>query len=114
MYYHALLRLNSPAPAYLNIVAGMPRIPPAGTMSATFRPSGLASCIVKHESGGNPLAQNGKYKGIAQWSPEAWSRMGGKRYASTPHGATYQEQLIILSEGLRRFGCSDWCPYDPC
>lgn len=76
--------------------------------------SPLARCIIRSESGGNPLAQNGQYKGIAQWSPEAWRRHGGLRYASTPHGATYAEQVQVLKMGLARYGCRDWCPFDPC
>jgi hypothetical protein len=76
--------------------------------------NGLASCIVHYESGGNPRAVNGIYGGIAQWSPEAWSRMGGTRFASTPTNATYAQQVQVLMDGLARFGCRDWCPFDPC
>lgn len=74
----------------------------------------LMDCIMKHESTYNPLAQNGQYKGLAQWSPEAWARHGGLRYASTPHGASYWEQVQVLANGLRMYGCRDWCPFDPC
>jgi hypothetical protein len=79
-----------------------------------YAPTGLASCIVKSESGGNPTARNGQYSGIAQWSPEAWARHGGLKYAGSPTGATYQQQLKVLNDGLAKFGCSDWCPFDPC
>lgn len=74
----------------------------------------LMDCIMKHESTYNPLAQNGQYKGLAQWSPEAWARHGGLKYASTPHGASYWEQVQVLANGLRMYGCRDWCPFDPC
>ncbi len=76
--------------------------------------SPLARCIIHHESGGNPLAKNGQYKGIAQWSPYVWARDGGLRYGPTPHHATYAEQVAVLKVGLARHGCSDWCPFDPC
>jgi hypothetical protein len=100
--------------AYLSVRAAPPAQPPAGTLSARYAPSGLAACIVRSESGGNPRAVNGQYSGIAQWSPEAWARMGGTRYASSPTGASYQEQLTVLNDGLSKYGCRDWCPYDPC
>ncbi len=58
--------------------------------------SALASCIIQHESGGNPQAVNGQYSGIGQWSPYAWSEDGGRRYASTPLGASYNEQVTVL------------------
>ena len=83
---------------------------------ATRRPviTPLMDCIMKHESTYNPLAVNGQYKGLAQWSPEAWARHGGLKYGPTPHHATYWEQVRVLSDGLRVYGCRDWCPFDPC
>lgn len=115
-YLRSLRRLNAPAPYQLIKTAGFPRVKPAGVMSPYYapQPGSLAACIVHHESGGDPMAQNGQYHGIAQWSSEAWHRHGGGRFASDPHGATYQEQLLVLSDGLRRYGCRDWCPFDPC
>ncbi len=114
VYVRALRALNAPPPAFLAKTAALPALAPAGTLSARYAPSGLASCIVRHESGGNPLATNGQYHGIAQWSPEAWARHGGRRFAADPHGASYQEQLQVLSNGLARYGCRDWCPFDGC
>jgi hypothetical protein len=99
---------------YLAVNASFPGVPPAGTLTPKYAPTGLASCIVRSESGGNPTARNGQYSGIAQWSPEAWARHGGLKYASSPTGATYQQQLKVLNDGLAKFGCSDWCPFDPC
>lgn len=112
-YVRALKRLNY-SPQFLTVTAGPPIQPPAATMSAHLAPAGTAACIVQHESGGNPTAQNGQYTGIAQWSPEAWQRHGGTKYAATPTGATKQQQLIVLNQGLSRYGCRDWCPYDGC
>lgn len=94
------------------LVPSAPSIPPAGIASAA--PSGLAGCIVSRESGGDPGAANGEHLGIAQWSPIIWARDGGLAYASSPTGATYQEQLVVLSNGLSHYGCGDWCPYDNC
>lgn len=113
-YLNALRRLNAPLLTYVGVYAGKPLLPPADTMSATRYPTGVAGCIVDHESGGYPGAVNGQYHGIAQWSPEAWARMGGLKYASDPLGATYDEQLTVLNYGLVHYGCNDWCPFDGC
>jgi hypothetical protein len=112
-YFEQLRVLIHPRP-YLSTTAGMPTRPPAGTESPHYAATGLASCIVSHESGGNPTITNGQYGGIAQWSPEAWGRMGGHRYAPSPTQASYQDQLQVLSDGLKKYGCRDWCPYDGC
>jgi hypothetical protein len=62
--------------------------------------SGLASCIIQHESGGNPQATNGQYQGLGQWSPAAWAQDGGTRYAPSPAGASAAQQVAVLnSEG---------------
>lgn len=114
VYVRDLKRLSSPAPPYLTKVAGPPKVGPADTMTPHYRPVGTAACIVKNESGGNPDAQNGQYEGIAQWSQEAWERHGGLKYAPTPLAATYKQQLFVLSRGLTKFGCRDWCQFDPC
>ena len=112
--YLLQLRALNGSSAYLSVNAVPPRQNPAGTLSAGYAPSGLASCIVKRESGGNPQASNGSHWGIAQWTVEAWQRHGGGRYAPTPLGATYREQLQVLSDGLSKYGCRDWCPFDGC
>lgn len=101
-------------PTYLRVRAVAPRQPPAGVKTRSFYPVGLADCIAFHESGYDPLASNGLHFGVAQWTIEAWLRHGGGRFAGHPHGATYQQQLVILNRGLERFGCIDWCPFDPC
>lgn len=86
----------------------------AATAAPAQAATPLARCIIRVESRGDTQARNGIHLGIAQWSPEAWARHGGRRYARTPLGASYSEQLAILESALRRFGCRDWCPFDPC
>lgn len=113
-YLLQLRVLARPAPAYLSRNAVPPSRAPAGVLSSSYGATGVAACIISRESGGNPTATNGQYGGIAQWSPEAWSRMHGTRYASTPQGATYQQQLQVLSYGLSHYGTGDWKPYDGC
>lgn len=75
--------------------------------------SSLAVCIISRESGGNPQAVNGQYEGIAQWSPTSWIGGGGGRFASTPLGATYSEQVQILNSMLPA-QAGQWEPYDGC
>lgn len=101
---------------YLAYSATAPRQPPAGVKSRTARPIGLAACIVHHESGGRVDASNGTHFGIAQWTFEAWARHGGVRmwHVTDPRAATWEQQLEVLNNGLVRYGCADWCPFDPC
>lgn len=100
---------------YIAISDVPPAQPPAGVRSVGMAPSGLAACIVHHESGGNPQAvnPNGHY-GIGQWDHATWRAHGGTKYAPTPLGASYNQQLLVLNNALARYGCSAWCPYDGC
>lgn len=113
-YFRELRLLGRPAPRYLSRAAVPPRQGPAGTLSSGYSPTGVAACIVSRESGGNPRANNGSHFGIAQWSNEAWARMGGLRYASRADYASYQDQLRVLSDGLARYGTADWHTWDGC
>ena len=76
--------------------------------------SSLEACIIQHESGGNPTAVNGQYTGIAQWSPAAWAEDGGTRFASSPLGASYSQQELVLREALAAGKSEQWRPYDGC
>ncbi len=58
--------------------------------------SSLEACIISHESGGDPNATNGIYSGIGQWEESRWLSDGGGRFSSTPLGASYAQQEIIL------------------
>lgn len=113
--YWVLLRsLARPAPFDLGKVVSYPRRGRAGVMSWHYIPIGSAACIVTRESHGDPTANNGSHFGIAQWSYEAWDRMGGRRYADRADHAPYQDQLLVLSHGLLVYGTRDWKPYDGC
>lgn len=102
-------------PVYLKTSrVGPPAHAPAGTKTPYYAPTGLAACIIAHESGGSTGAVNGQYRGIAQWSPYVWARDGGLQYAPEPTQASYQEQLQVLSHGLATHGGGDWTPYDGC
>jgi hypothetical protein len=112
-YFEQLRSLIHPRVSMI-VTAGPPRLAPAGTASPHLVATGVAACIIQRESRGNPYAVNGQYEGEAQWSPEAWARMGGHRYAPTPLGATQQEQNEVLAYGLEHYGTRDWGPYDGC
>lgn len=113
-YWILLRSLARPAPAFLGKVPSYPRRGRARVMSWRYVPIGVAACIVNGESRGNPRANNGSHFGIAQWSLEAWGRMGGHRYADRADHASYQDQLLVLSHGLVVYGTADWKPYDGC
>jgi len=88
--------------------------PPPAQVASSTPASGLAVCIIHAESGGNSQAVNGQYEGIAQWSPSSWAGGGGLRFASTPLGASYSEQVIVLNEMLANGQASQWTCCDPC
>jgi Transglycosylase-like domain len=83
----------------IQVPESVPSAPASDPVSYTSMDS-LESCIIFNESHGDPEAVNGQYEGIGQWSPTAWAEDGGTRYASTPLGASYAEQEVVLrSEG---------------
>lgn len=64
--------------------------------------SSLEECVIRNESKGNSQAVNSSSgaAGIGQWIQSTWEADGGTRYASTPLGATREQQLAVLaSEG---------------
>lgn len=114
-YLNQLRTLAHPVP-FLVVNATKPGQLPAGTLSAHYTPTGQAACIVTRESHGDPNASNGTHFGIAQWSLQTWRAHGGPQMtgASDPRGASYQQQLMVLSHALATVGSGDWSPYDGC
>lgn len=105
-----LKRMLAPPPAVVTSTSS------SGTVESTSAApsSGLASCIIQAESGGDTQATNGQYSGIAQWSPSSWAGGGGTAYASSPTGATYSQQVQVLNNMLADGQSGQWTPYDPC
>jgi hypothetical protein len=115
-YLGQLRALLHPRPYLALRGAARPAQAPAGTLSPVSAPTGIAACIVYRESRGNPQASNGTHFGIAQWSYSTWRAHHGPEMtgASDPRGASYQQQLQVLSRALAEVGSGDWSPYDGC
>ncbi len=77
-------------------------------------PSALESCIIQHESGGNPQAVSGQYEGIGQWEESRWLSDGGGQYASTPLGASYAQQEAVLRDEGEAGMAQQQGQYDGC
>jgi hypothetical protein len=86
----------------------------ARTSSAEQRTNGLVSCIVSRESGGNPLATNGRYSGLGQWDQRTWIADGGGRYADTPTQASASQQLDVIRQQVAAGNTGQWTNFDGC
>jgi hypothetical protein len=85
------------------------------TVQSASAGSGLAQCIVSRESGGNPQAVNPNgHSGLGQWDQATWQAQGGGQYASTPLGASRDEQMHVLNNALAHGQSGAWTPYDGC
>lgn len=106
-YLRALRRLNSPAPALLVRTAGMPRVPPAGTMSAHIAAGSTLSAIANCESHGNPraISPGGKYRGKYQFDYGTWGSVGG---TGDPAAASEEEQDYRAALLYQRSGSAPW------
>lgn len=118
-YLRALVALAQPAPPYLSVHPGAPSIGHSHTLTVHYRPEGPARCVAYAESGNqaNPGGQTA-HEGVGQWAwgfpGSAWELDGGLRFAYEPTGATYDEQMLVLSRAFQLYGCSQFCPFDPC
>lgn len=75
----------------------------------------LVQCIISSESGGNPTVVNSSgHAGVGQWALGTWVADGGTRYAPTPTGATYDQQVSIIREQVAAGHAGQWTNYDPC
>lgn len=114
-----LRRMLAPPPplpaAVISTTATFAPAPAAAPVSVAAPPSsGLAACIISHESGGNFQATNGQYEGGAQFGPSAWAQAGGTQYSPTPLGATAAQQTATLNHALAMGMASQWTTYDGC
>jgi soluble lytic murein transglycosylase-like protein len=114
-----LQRMLAPRPTYRvaptrHWVAPVHRYTPTRS-TPTGGESALVRCIVARESSGNPRAVNASgHMGLGQWAESTWLAQGGGRYAATPLGASYGEQLAVIESAVAHGGASAWTPYDGC
>lgn len=78
----------------------------------------LVHCVVWAESTDNYQAVNGNHEGLGQWDHATWIADGGGRFAYSPLGATYNQQLIIIEDVVAGRvpgeNATQWTNYDPC
>lgn len=94
-----LFALRSMAYASPYLVAGSPKVPPAGT--ATPRAGGVLDRIAACESGGNYQAVDptGTYTGRYQFDDQTWQSMGGSgRAGDAPPGEQDQRAAALLAQ----------------
>jgi len=68
------------------------------------------TCIISHESGGNPTAVNSSSGagGLFQFLPSSWIGYGGGKYASLPENASVSAQWDIAISAQRESGWYPW------
>ena len=72
--------------------------------------SAIWSCIISHESRGDPNAVNPSSGagGLFQFLPSSWDAYGGTQYASLPEDATVSEQWDIAIHAQAESGWWPW------
>lgn len=93
-----------------------PAAPPAGNFSTTGS-SAFESCVISHESGGNPRAVNptSGAGGLYQFLPSTWASLG---YASVYPGGAQTAPVSVQRAAFAKLyaeaGTAPWAPYDGC
>lgn len=65
--------------------------------------------LAKCESTNNWDADTGNgFKGGLQFTPSTWKAFGGKQYASSPDGATREEQIAVAKRVQAEQGWNAW------
>ncbi len=77
--------------------------------------SGLTSCIISRESGGDPSAVNASgHMGEGQWDESTWLADGGGAYGATPLDASASEQQQVIASQVAAGNTGQWTNYDGC
>jgi len=86
--------------------------PPAEQRTASVTPSvayGMWDRLAMCEASGNwANSRNPKYKGGLQMDSTFWARYGGLAFASAPHLASREQQIIVAERGLAVQGPGAW------
>jgi hypothetical protein len=105
-YLRALKRLDAPPPQMLVRTAVPPRVPPAGTRSASVAAGGTLSAIARCESGGNYATNTGNgFYGAYQFDLRTWQSVGG---SGNPAAASPAEQDRRAAMLYAQRGSSPW------
>jgi len=89
---------------------------PAGQVS-TAGLGGFESCVIAHESGGNPRAVNATSGagGLYQFLPSTWASLGfASAYPGGAQTAPVSVQRAAFAKLYAEAGTSPWAPYDGC
>lgn len=84
--------------------------PTTTAASSAEAPGAIWSCIIGHESGGDPTAVNSSSgaSGLYQFETGTWQANGGGQYAPTAAQATPAEQTQIAEQTQAADGWSPW------
>jgi LysM repeat protein len=89
---------------------------PAGNVS-TAGLGAFESCVISHESGGNPRAVNpaSGAGGLYQFLPSTWASLGfASAYPGGAQTAPVSVQRAAFARLYAEAGTSPWAPYDGC
>jgi LysM repeat protein len=122
---HAAPLQVAPAPVSTTAAPGKHRAParpaqPAAAPAGTFSTAGLSafeSCVIAHESGGNPQAVNPSSGagGLYQFLPSTWASLGfAYVYPGGAQTAPVSVQHAAFAKLYAEAGTSPWAPYDGC
>lgn len=98
------------------VPAQQPPAPAAGNVGTAGMPA-FESCVISHESGGNPQAVNSASGagGLFQFLPSTWAALG---YASSYPGGAQTAPASVQEAAFEKLyaeaGTSPWAPYDGC
>jgi hypothetical protein len=95
--------MRHPGNSYL--VGAAPSVPPAGTQTLRAPAGGFLDRVAQCESGGNPQATNGPYRGKFQFDQQTWSSVGGSGDPAAAPEAEQDKRAAIL---LAQRGTSPW------
>jgi resuscitation-promoting factor RpfC len=100
--------------------AGSDTAAPAPAQPAQVAPIGMSafeSCVISHESGGNPAAVNPSSGagGLFQFLPSTWAGLGyAGAYPGGAQTAPVSVQEAAFAKLYAEAGTSPWAPYDGC
>jgi len=89
---------------------------PAGNVG-TAGLGAFESCVISHESGGNPRAVNptSGAGGLYQFLPSTWASLGfAAAYPGGAQTAPVSVQRAAFAKLYAEAGTSPWAPYDGC